>query len=256
MNRSAFRAFRRRRRVGQRAIDVRALVDEHLDAGDPTGWFEPIYVRAGADVDAVPWAAATPHPYLTDWLDDPVVTPSGSRAVVVGCGLGDDAAELVRRGFEVTAFDVAPSAIAWAQRRFPDLDVDWRVEDVLDLSEELVGAFDLVVEVGTVTSLPGVVRDAAMDAVGRLAAPRGIVFVVTLVATDADIARDWDGPPWVQAPSELAVYRGSGLVRLALEHGEQAERGAMEVRITWQRPKGGSPGGSAIGGPGGLPIVG
>jgi SAM-dependent methyltransferase len=243
--------FRRRRRP----VDVRALVDEHLGSGDPTGWFEPLYVGAGNDADAVPWAGSAPHPYVTDWLDDPVATPSGTRAVVVGCGLGDDAAELARRGYEVTAFDVAPTAVAWAKRRFADLDITWRVEDVLALPEDLLGVFDLVVEVRTVQSLPGVVRDAAMDAIGRLAAPRGVVVVVTLVATDTEIARAWDGPPWVQAPSELAVYRGSGLVRLALEHPEPDEQGAMEVRITWQRPDGQPPEESAIGGPGGLPIV-
>jgi SAM-dependent methyltransferase len=235
------------------------LVDRHLGAGDPTGWFEPLYAGAGDDSSAVPWAGSAPHPYLTDWLDAPVATPPGPRAVVVGCGLGDDAAELARRGYEVTAFDVAPTAVAWARRRFADLDVSWRVEDVLDLPDELLGAFDLVVEVRTVQSLPGVVRDVAMDAIGRLVGPRGVAVVVTLVATDTHIARAWQGPPWAQAPSELAVYRGSGLVRLALEHPEPDEQGAMEVRITWQRPDGSPPTGSAtgsIGGPGGLPIVG
>ena len=244
-------AFRRRRRP----VDVRGLVDAHLGAGDPTGWFEPLYADAASDAARVPWAGSAPHPYVTDWLDVPVATPPGRRAVVVGCGLGDDAAELARRGYEVTAFDVAPTAVAWARRRFADLDIDWRVEDVLEVSPDLVGAFDLVVEVRTVQSLPGGVRVAAMDAIGRLAAPRGVVVVVTLVATDADTARGWDGPPWAQAPSELAVYRGSGLVRLALEHPEPDERGAMEVRITWQRPEGQPPGDSVIGGPGGLPIV-
>jgi SAM-dependent methyltransferase len=198
----------------------------------------------------VPWADLAPHPYLTDWLDRPVASPPGDRAVVVGCGLGDDAAELARRGFRVTAFDVAPSAVDWAARRFPDAEVDWRVADVLDLPDDLLGAFDLVVEVRTVQSLPGVVRDVAMDAIGRLAGPRGVVVVVTLVATSTEVVAAWDGPPWVQAPSELTVYRSSGLVRLALEHPDPDERGAMEVRLTLQRPEQPKTSGS------GLPIVG
>jgi len=219
---------------------VAPLVEEHLGAGRPTGWFEPLYAGAAGDPDAVPWAEQAPHPYVMDWLDEPVLTPAGQRAVVVGCGLGDDAVELVRRGFEVTAFDVAPSAVDWARRRWrrdpSGRQVDWRVADLLDLPEDLLGAFDLVVEVRTVQSLPGVVRDAAMHAIGTLAAPGGVVLAVTLVASNEAIARAWQGPPWAQAPSELAAYRSSGLVRLALEHPDPDERGVMEVRLTWQRP--------------------
>jgi len=176
-----------------------------------------------------------PHPYVIDWLDAPVVAPPGRRAVVVGCGLGDDAVELARRGFEVTAFDVSETAVRWAAERFPDAEVDWRVADLLDLPDGLTGAFDLVVEVRTVQSLPGVVRDAAMQAVASLARAGGVVLAVTLLAVDAEVARAWSGPPWVQAPSELAAYRAGGLERVALEHPDPDEDGTMQVRITWQR---------------------
>lgn len=225
------------------------LVAEHLEAGRPTGWFEPLYAQARRDAGAIPWAASTPHPYVVDWLDDPTVAPPGRRAVVVGCGLGDDAAELARRGFEVVAFDVAASAVDWARSRFPRAGVDWRVVDLLDLPGDLVGGFDLVVEVRTVQSLPGVVRDAAMHAIGRLAAPGGVVLAVTLVAGSTEAARAWQGPPWAQAPSELAAYRAAGLERVALEHPEPDEHATMEIRLTLCRPPGDAPTG------GGLPIV-
>ena len=225
--------MRRRRAVGRE--ELRGLVDEHLEAGAPTGWFEPLYARARRRRAGVPWAAGEPHPYLTDWLDQPVAAPSGSRAVVVGCGLGDDAVELARRGFDVTAFDVAPSAVAWARRRFRRRGVDWRVADLLDLPDDLVGGFDLVVEIRTVPSLPGLVRDVAMQAVGTLAAPSGIVLVVTLLAKSSEVAAGTEGPPWPQAPSELAAYGLSGLTRLALEHPTADEAGLMEVRLTFRR---------------------
>jgi SAM-dependent methyltransferase len=199
----------------------------------------------------VPWAALAPHPYLETWLDDPVATPPGRRAAVVGCGLGDDAALLAGRGYDVTAFDVAPSAVAWARRRFPDAAVSWLVADLLDLPTQLQGAFDLVVEVGTVPSLPGVVRDAAMHAIGSLVAPGGVLVAVALLASGPDAERGPGGPPWPQAPSELAAYVGAGLVRLALEHPEAAPAGPMEVRLTLQRPRG--PAAGAV--PSGWPIV-
>ncbi|MFP4635821.1 MAG: class I SAM-dependent methyltransferase, partial [Nitriliruptoraceae bacterium] len=205
--------MRRRRR-----LDVDALIAEELEAGRPTGWFEPVYAAARGGLERIPWAADGPHPFLVDWLEAPVATPPGSRAAVVGCGLGDDAAELVRRGWTVTAFDVAPSAVRSARRRHRGTSVDWRVDDVLAPSEALISAFDLVVEIHTVTFLPGVVRDRAMDRIGRLTAEGGVLLVVTLLATVAEVARGWTGPPWPQAPSELATYRASGLSRLALDH--------------------------------------
>jgi SAM-dependent methyltransferase len=225
----------------RRPPDVRALVEEHLVAGRPTGWFEPLYAGAGGRADAVPWGGGDPHPYVVDWLGDPVAPPPGRRAVVVGCGLGGDARALHEAGYEVTAFDVAPSAVAWARQRLPET-VDVRTADVLDLPGELTGAFDLVVEVRTVQSLPGVVRDAAMHGVASLAAPGGVVVVVTLLATSARAAAVADGPPWPQAPSELAAYLAGGLGRVALEHPDPAGAPSVEVRATFVAGPTGGPG--------------
>ena len=237
--------FRRRRDTPEPPqIDVAALVRDHLGEGRPTGWFEPLYAAADGHADVVPWGGQEAHPYVTDWLQAPVVDPPGRRAVVVGCGLGGDAAAVAAAGYDTVAFDVAPTAVAWARRALP-ASVEVRVADLLDLDEELLGAFDLVVEVRTVQSLPGVVRDAAMHAVASLAAPKGVVVAVTLLATSADAARDWQGPPWAQAPAELAAYRAGGLERVALEHPDPDGAPAVDVRLTFERgvlpPGGGLP---------------
>jgi hypothetical protein len=59
---------------------------------------------------------------------------------------------------------------------------------------------------------------------------------VTLVATGPDGAGE--GPPWPQAPSELAAYRAAGLVRLALDHPppDPTVR-ELPARVTFQRPR-------------------
>jgi hypothetical protein len=218
----------------------RSVAVAHLEAGDPTGWFEPVYAGARRDPAAVPWARLAPHPYLSDWLEAPVASPPGRRAVVVGSGLGDDARAVADHGFEVTAVDLAPSAVRWAARRHRRRAIAWRTLDVLDAAERapLEGAFDLVVEVLTVPYLPGVVRDAAMHAIGALVAPGGVAVVVTLLATGPDRGGS-DGPPWAQAPSELAAYRAAGLVRLALDHPTQdPDATSLPVRVTFQRPRG------------------
>lgn len=217
-------------------MDVDGVAREHLEAGDPTGWFEPVYRAAEWEPGAIPWVGQAPHPYVVDWLSDPPATPPGDRAVVVGCGLGDDAVAVARAGYATTAFDIAPTAVTWARKRFRRAGVDWRVADVLEPDEDLEEAFDLVVEVRTVQSLPGVVRDAAMQRIAGLAAPGGIVLAVTLLATSAKGTEGVEGPPWPQAPAELAAYRAGGLEQVALEHPDPDEDGLLEARITWRRP--------------------
>src|SRR3954470_1369137 len=128
-----------------------------LARGEPLGWFEELYASA-SDASAIPWADLGPHPLLVEWLDR--AAPEPGRALVVACGLGDDAEELARRGFEVTAFDLAPSAIAWAKRRFPQSPVSYVVANALELPQEWEGAFDLVVEVYTLQALPEELRPA------------------------------------------------------------------------------------------------
>lgn len=234
-----------------RRPDVRELVDRHLEAGDPTGWFEDVYAAAIPNLAALPWASPGPHPALQDWLTHHQIPPPGSRAVVVGCGVGDDAVEVARHGFAVTAFDISPTAVRWARRRFRRHAVDWRVDDVLDPNPELLGAFDLVVEVGNVAWLPGVVRDAAMAGIAGLVADGGVALVVAQTATHADVAESLRGPPWPQAPSEFATYRAGGLERVALEHAASdpdsplPDSPLMDVRMTWRRPTG----------PAGLPVI-
>ncbi len=154
--------------------------------------------------------------------------------MVVGCGLGDDAALLADRGFEVTAMDVAPAVIARARRRFPDHPVDWRVADLLELPEELGGAFGLAVEVATVQSLTGGVRDGAMRAIAGLLRPGGVLVAIGLLATSEDAARR-SGPPWPQSRAELETYERAGLTRTALEHGPVDDAGVIEARVTWTK---------------------
>lgn len=204
-------------------------------ADTPTGWFEPLYDRAAGDPGAVPWASAAPHPQLGPWLDAIEGGVAGLRALVVGCGLGDDAGELARRGARVTAFDVAPTAVEWARARVGGPGVEVVVADLFDLPHAWERAFDLVVEVRTIQSLPPGQRADAAAAVGRALAPGGLLLVVALVATSEAERIAAGGPPWPLAPAELADFRADGLDRVDLAHPPHA-RGLMEVVATFTRP--------------------
>lgn len=209
---------------------------------DGTDWFEPLYDAAAGDPGRVPWARGEPDPLLRSWLDQPGLEVARSDALVVGCGLGDDAAELARRGCRVVAFDISPTAVAWARRRFADTDVEFLVADLLELPDRLVASAGLVVEVRTVQSLAEELRGDAMRAIAATVAPGGLLVHIGLVATSPRAAATSDGPPWPLAPDELVAYEQAGLQRRELAHptgstdpdGEVGD--AMEVVLTMQRP--------------------
>jgi 2-polyprenyl-3-methyl-5-hydroxy-6-metoxy-1,4-benzoquinol methylase len=114
--------------------------------------FEQVYACAVDQPERIPWARLAPRPELIRWLDRHPPA-AGTRALVVACGLGDDAEELARRGCAVEAFDLSPSAIAAARRRFPASAVRYRVADLFALPAGWARRFAIVVEVLTVQSL-------------------------------------------------------------------------------------------------------
>lgn len=214
---------------------ARALAREYNARRDPTGWFEALYTRATGDgVGIVPWADLTPNPHLVTWLDAQS-SPAGSpRALKVGCGLGDDAEELARRGYAVTAFDVAPTAVAWCRRRFPASPVAYLCRDLLDPPANWEGAFDLVVEAYTLQVLPPVVRPAAMARMARCVAPGGLLLVVCR-------GREPGEPeglmPWPLTRSELDAFAGLGMETLAFDDYVDAEDPPVRrFRATYRRP--------------------
>ena len=82
------------------------IAREFYARGDATGWFDALYREAAGDAEKIPWADLEPNPYFAAWLEKHKPKGAGRKAVVVGCGLGDDSEELARLGFEVTAFDI------------------------------------------------------------------------------------------------------------------------------------------------------
>lgn len=90
------------------------LAAESIAAGDPTGWFERLYSAAEAGPTAVPWDRGVPSPHLVHWASDRRLAGAGKRALVVGCGLGEDAEFVAGLGFHTVAFDISASVIAAA----------------------------------------------------------------------------------------------------------------------------------------------
>ena len=170
------------------------------ERSDP--WFEELYAGVGDDLERIPWAHLAPRPALVEWLDEHPPAP-GTRALVIASGLGDDAEELALRGCEVDAFDLSPTAIATARRRFPESTVAYRVADLFELPAEWHRAFALVVEVQTIMSIPPEDHEAAIAAVTDTVAPDGRLLVRTATRREGEPA---PRRPWPLAPSELRWF--------------------------------------------------
>ncbi|KAA8882094.1 class I SAM-dependent methyltransferase [Nocardia colli] len=200
--------------------DATRLATESLRQGDPTGWFEQLYVAAAEGAAVVPWDADEPNELLVDWLERHDRT-GGMRAMVVGCGLGRDAEHLAALGFETTAFDVAETAIRTAQERFPASKVNYVVGDLLDPPDEWTGAFDLVVESITVQALPVSLREVATANVSRMVAPGGDLLVIAGIRAEG---AEVDGPPWPLTRTEIDAFAGADLRSVRVEQASPAGR--------------------------------
>jgi len=154
---------------------ARELMEAALAEGRPLAWFEPLYAAAAAGEASVPWADLVPNPMLVAWLDRESV--GAGRALDVGCGYGDNAAELARRGLEVVGFDLSPSAVARARERFGDV-AELVPGDVLAPPDAWRGAFDLVHETYTLQVLPPALRARALAQLAELVAPGGRLLVI------------------------------------------------------------------------------
>jgi SAM-dependent methyltransferase len=187
---------------------------------EDTAWFEALYADAEAGRRAVPWDRGGPNPFLEQWVRERAGDGAGRRALVIGTALGDDAELLAARGFAVTAFDISPTAIGRARRRFPSSSVEYVVADLLELPEAWRGAFDLVAEAITVQALPLTLRDRAIDAIASTVAPGGTLVVVSGIH-EGDGERD--GPPWPLTRAELDRFELSlrpvdvGVARIGAE---------------------------------------
>jgi len=153
-----------------------AMVRSFQARDDPLGWFDSIYSSAQGDVSKVFWADLAPSPLLVDWL---VEHPASGRstASAIGCGVGDDAEMICAHGYQVTAFDIAPSAIALCRDRYPSSDVRYLVADLFNVPAAWQQSFDLVYECNTIQVLPGDYRRRARDAMISLMAPGGSLLV-------------------------------------------------------------------------------
>lgn len=231
-----------RKTVGQ-------LVNQFITQNNPTGWFEELYAQAAGDAQLIPWAHLTVNPNLIDWLKQNNLEVQGKKALVVGCGLGDDAEALSEIGYQVTGFDISPSAIAWCQQRFPETSVNYVVADALELNTTWQNQFDFILESYTLQALPEFVnntssleratgvkflRQQIMSNLADYLAPGGMLLIICRgreQEEDAGIS-----PPWALSKEELAFLTKSGLKKLSFaDYRDQETPAVRRFRVLYSK---------------------
>ncbi|ORI20556.1 bifunctional 2-polyprenyl-6-hydroxyphenol methylase/3-demethylubiquinol 3-O-methyltransferase UbiG [Rhodococcus sp. 1168] len=194
------------------SADDQRLATESINQGDPTGWFDKLYREAADGNAVVPWHRVEPNPLIVEWAQ----SRAGDRraALVGGCGYGTDAEFIASLGYETTAFDVSPTAIDAARRRFPQSAVNYEVADVLAMPTQWRGTFDVVIESITVQSMPLWVRSDAIAAIASTVSAGGTLLVVSGIREEGV---DVDGPPWPLTRTEIESFSSHGLTTSEIE---------------------------------------
>lgn len=210
---------------------LRNLSDAASERGAPLDWFEDLYEVAEKDRNFIPWSKGEPHPFLVNWLDNHSEQKAGS-ALVVGCGLGEDAVHLAERGWTVTAFDLSASAIDWVKEIHPHPSISWEVGDLLDPDPAWIGAFDLVLEVHILQAIPESFRIPASMNLAPLVRQEGVLTCIGRMKPATSI--EVDGPPWPLDRSFIESI-GSELNPIDFYSIQYEDEEHLRYRAVWQR---------------------
>lgn len=114
---------------------------------------------------------------------------SGHRALDVGCGVGRYTVELADRYDDVVGIDVAPAMIEIAARERSRPNIHYQIRDVLSLTPEQDGRFDLVLAVSCVVHVgpPKLV----LSHLRRLVAKDGTLLLLEPMWHPGWETRDW-----------------------------------------------------------------
>lgn len=127
-------------------------------------------------------SSATNLPWHSPRLDGDLATELESlplrkkRLLEVGCGLGAQAMEMYRLGFQVSATDFSVAAIDRAKQEYPE--IRFEVDDVT--KTKLRRHFDVVVDRGCFHVLEPAERVGYLKTMEKLIVPRGFLLVKLL----------------------------------------------------------------------------
>lgn len=205
---------------------TKQLQAEFAEKGDVTGWFEALYKEAEGNNEKIPWADLEPNRFFVEFAEKTNLQGNGRKALVVGCGLGDDAKYLHDLGFEVTGFDISETAINWAKRLNPE--IHFEVADLFNPPRGWLNNFDFVLEIYTIQPLPLKLRSKVIDSISNFLAPNGKIVVVTRGREDDEIPAE---VPWALSRKDLSQFEKNGLQQTYFEELFEEDHGVLMKRF-------------------------
>ena len=170
-----------------------------------------------------------PHPFLVEWIEENQHT---GRALVVGSGLGEDAAFLYEKGWKVTAFDVSESAVEWASQLHKGKEIDWLVGDLVQPEQRWKEAFDLVLEVHILQAIPKEIRNRAYRNLSPLLDREGLLMCIGRLANGLE--EENDAPPWPLS-RDFIHQIGEGLSEVEFHTAVVPDKEEIRYRAVWKR---------------------
>jgi len=179
------------------------------------------------------WDLGSPTPVFVDLLARSILPRVGSIAVL-GCGRGYDSILFAKGGFNVTAIDFSPLALADAADRIRGEGVAVRLleHDLFSLPDSLTAQFDYVLEYVTYCAIDPERRMEFLKVVERILRPEGI-FIGLFFPVDGRPA----GPPFSVDVDEVKneLQTRFDLILQEIPETSVKPRKGKEVLMIWRK---------------------
>ena len=149
------------------------------------------------------WDKGRASPPLLEYLKRHQIR---GRTLVPGCGRGHDLATAVEHGLDAIGLDIAPTGIAEARARYPQIADRFMIGNFFNLPAEMRGAFDVVLEHTLLCALPLAMREDYRRAIDVALRRGGLLIGVWFINPALDPGEE--GPPFGISVEELtALFR-------------------------------------------------
>jgi len=194
-----------------------------------SAWFDDLYKQHKDNHNNIPWARQDVNPLLQTYLDKE--QEHIGKALVIGCGLGDDAHALDLAGYDVLAIDVSQTALDLAQKRFSGSDILFEKQDIFDMPQKYHEHFDFVFEALTIQSLPIEFREKMINAVVNTVSKNGQLLVVAHKRNG-----EKKGPPWPLTKEEIDIFQVNGMKEICHEIiSEDSQVSNTKFRVLYEK---------------------